>query len=279
MRAADVSNWSGTITAEQASCLKRAGIELLICGTQEPEITRRQIAAAEAAGLRTEAYVILRWPRSSGEWPVAAQVRAGRGTIAGTPVRRLWIDCEQYLSVPQPPPATTVAMIAEAVAACAGIACGIYTARAWWRRSTGDARDFAALPLWDARYVRREGDPIPPFVPYGGWSRATMTQWHDTTRLCGVSLDFDEREEEDGLSTTEYEALQAELSELRSGIGALLRQEGVLGARSDALGREVRQILALIADGRTPEAAQRLRFQMTAAGEAWPPVASGATGG
>lgn len=275
MRAADVSNWSGAITLEQAQCLHRAGIERLICGTQAPATTRAQIAAATAAGLQVEAYVILRWPVAAADVSIAAQVRAARAVIAGLPVGRLWIDCEQYLSIPQPPPAETVAMIREAIAGCAGIACGIYTARAWWQRSTGDAKEFAraGLPLWDARYIRHDGDAIPPFVPYGGWTSALITQWHDTTELCGVSLDLDEVVEEDaGLSTLEYDELQAALKQLRDGEAALLQQEGVLGAKCDAAGRELRHILALLADGRAGEAAQRLRFEMTAAGESWPPA-------
>ncbi len=67
MRAADVSNWSGTVTTEQARCLRTAGVERLICGTQVRATTRAQIAAATAASLQAEAYVILRWPVTTGD--------------------------------------------------------------------------------------------------------------------------------------------------------------------------------------------------------------------
>ncbi len=268
MRAADVSNWTGPITDAHLACLRRQGIELLICGTQIPALTRQQLAAAGRAGLLVEAYVILRWDRA-----VVPQVRAARAAIDGAPVRRLWVDCEQYLSLPTPPPSETLRLIGEAVAACEGIACGIYTRRSWWSAATGDARGFAGrgLPLWDARYVRRDGDPIPPFVPYGGWMHAAITQWHDSTELCGLTVCLDEAHEEvSEMTAREYDELKTETAALREAVGALLRHEGALGAKCDANARELRRLLALIVDGRAAEAKQRLRFEMTAAAEPWP---------
>ena len=273
MKAIDVSNWTGEISAEQARCLAAGGVGLVVCGTQVREITRQQIAAAAGAGMRGEAYVILRWPQTADDASTGAQVRAALETIAGLPSGRLWIDCEQYLSLPTPPPARTVEHIHDAAAACDGIACGIYTSRYWWRTVTGDTSAFAHLPLWDARYVAREGEPLPPFEPYGGWTRAVMTQWRADVTLCGLNVDLDEREEV-VMAASEYDDLSAKIEQLRTGEGALLRQEGALGAKCDAQGRELRQIIALVADGRIDDARRRLRYEMTAAGEAWPAVTS-----
>ncbi|HEX5480875.1 MAG TPA: GH25 family lysozyme, partial [Dehalococcoidia bacterium] len=203
MKAIDVSNWTGEISGEQARCLAGGGVELVICGTQAREIARQQIAAAVGAEMRVEAYVILRWPQTASDGSTGAQVRAARETIAGLSAGRLWVDCEQYLSLPTPPPGRTVEHIREAVAACDGMACGIYTSRYWWRTATGDTVEFAQLPLWDARYVARDGDPVPPFAPYGGWARAVMTQWRANVTVCGMNVDLDEREEV-GMAGSEY---------------------------------------------------------------------------
>ena len=220
--------------------------------------------------MRVEAYVILRWPQRTADAGTGAQVRAARDVIDGLPVERLWVDCEQYLSLPTPPTARLVEHIREAVAACEGIACGIYTSRYWWQSATGDTTEFAHLPLWDARYVTREGEPVPQFVPYGGWTGALTTQWRANVTLCGVNVDLDVREEDEGMSSVEYESLTARIEQLRAAEGELLRQEGALGAKCDAQGRELRQILALIADGRIDDARRRLRYEMTAADEPWP---------
>lgn len=232
------------------------------------ETARQQIAAAAGAGMRAEAYVILRWPQAVDDRSTAAQVRAAREAVAGLPVGRLWIDCEQYLSLPTPPPARTVEHIREAVAACDGIPCGIYTSRYWWRTATADSYAFAHVPLWDARYVVGEGDAVPAFVAYGGWRRAVTTQWRANVTLCGLNVDLDECEEV--VMAGEYDELSANIEQLRGSEGELLRQEGALGAKCDAQGRELRQILALIADGRVDDARRRLRYEMTAAGEVWP---------
>ncbi|HZP58413.1 MAG TPA: hypothetical protein VFC53_12805 [Dehalococcoidia bacterium] len=267
MRAADVSNWTGEIAVDQARCLRAEGIALLICGTQVPAITRAQVAAATAAGMRCEAYVILRW-----DGDVDRRVAAARAAVRDLPVRRLWVDCEDYPGVATPPPAETRGLVAKALAACASMPSGIYTSRRWWVTATEDWRapGAAGVPLWDARYVRRDGDPIPPFVPYGGWARAAMTQWHDTTARCGVTLCLDETED-----SMDEPLLDPRTT--RDALAELLRQEGVLGARIDrvaddlrATGAEFRRLIALLCDGHTEDARRRLRYEMAAAGESWP---------
>ena len=100
-----------------------------------------------------------------------------------------------------------------------------------------------------------------------------MTQWRANVTRCGLNVDLDEREEA-VMAGSEYDELSAKIEELRAGEGELLREEGALGAKCDAQGRELRQILALIADGRVDDARRRLRYEMTAAGEAWPAAAS-----
>jgi hypothetical protein len=266
VRAADVSNWSGVISRTQASCLREHGIERLVCGTQRPMTTRAQVAAATTGGIACEAYVFLGWSR-----PAAAQVRDARAAIDGLPVARLWLDCEDAPGVATPARDVVVASIREAADACAGIASGIYTRRSWWLAHTGDAHEFSArgLPLWDARYIAREGAPMPTFAPYGGWTRAAMTQWHDTTVVCGVSVCLDEVEE-DAMMEADVRQMQRDIEQMRDGIGELLRHAAALSASVEARSRETALLLALILDGRAGEARRRLMYAMAAAGQRWP---------
>ena len=187
--AIDVSNYSGVFSREQAACWRENGYAHVICGTQRPSITRQQLEAAAAAGLTLDAYVYLYWRHN-----VAAQVKEALATLAGFPVGRLWLDCED-----DPAGAgkdAIVGLIAEAVAACGSFPRGIYTGRWWWAPNTGDSRDFAHLPLWHAEYTASPAvlPDFDAFQGYGGWTRPQMWQFQGTTSLCGVTVDLNLRD-------------------------------------------------------------------------------------
>jgi GH25 family lysozyme M1 (1,4-beta-N-acetylmuramidase) len=184
--AVDVSNYSGPISPEQARCLRQAGVEHLIAGTQVASICRQQLEAALEAGLTIDAYVYLHWRRD-----VVAEVQSARGTLAGLQVGRLWLDCEDDpagLSA-----AEVVGRVGAALEACGPAACGIYTGRWWWLPGTGNSTEFAGLPLWHAEYTfSPEARPdFDAFQSYGGWTRPSMWQFQGTTQVCGLSVDLD----------------------------------------------------------------------------------------
>ena len=93
----DVSNYSGEFNIDAVRCWRSQGYEHLVCGTQRREITRQQMAVAVEAGLTLDAYVYLYWSRDTA-WEVGEALE----TIAGFPVQRLWLDCEDAANGREP---------------------------------------------------------------------------------------------------------------------------------------------------------------------------------
>jgi hypothetical protein len=185
----DVSNYTGPFVAETVACWRQLGYSYIICGTQRPEITRAQLAAALAGGMTADAYVFLYW-----DYEMTAQIGEALAAVQGFPIGRLWLDCED--AVAGRSPQEVVALIGEAVAACGATPCGIYTGRWWWLPATADSAAFAQLPLWHAEWTA--GPEILPsfggFRPYGGWTRPAIWQFQGTTQLCGAGVDLNLRE-------------------------------------------------------------------------------------
>jgi hypothetical protein len=181
--ALDVSNYSGPLRAEQASCWRALGYAHLVCGTQRPEITTQQLATAVEAGLTVAAYVYVYW-----DGDVRLQVEAALAAVAAFPVERLWIDCEDGAGGRGA--AEILSLIEAALAACRDSPAGIYTGRWWWVPATGNSDRFRDLPLWHAEYTPPGTLPDPAgFRPYGGWERPAMWQFQGTTDVCGISVD------------------------------------------------------------------------------------------
>jgi GH25 family lysozyme M1 (1,4-beta-N-acetylmuramidase) len=181
----DCSNYSGVLEADSARCLRAAGFDFLIAGTQVPSVTRQQIEAALAAGLEAQAYVYLYWSRDT-----AAEVLRALDAVAGLPVTRLWLDCEDHARGLSP--AAIVERIEAALRAAGDMPAGIYTGRWWWPANTGDATAFSHLPLWHAEYRGAVDAPPAPhdFRPYGGWQSPALWQFQGTTTVCGFSVDL-----------------------------------------------------------------------------------------
>ena len=162
-------------------CLRGRGVRLVVVGTQQRAIARRQLRTALAAGLEVEAYVYLTLRAD-----VAQLVRAARETVDGFPVRRLWLDAEDTTS--GLPPAAVVERLQRARDACGDMPAGIYTGGWWWTPYTAGSRAFSDLPLWTAQYDgRRRLDTV---RPYGGWTRPAMKQYAQNTTRCGVLVDL-----------------------------------------------------------------------------------------
>jgi hypothetical protein len=189
LRAIDVSNYSGPFGPEAVACWRRQGFDHIVCGTQRATVTLQQLEAALAGGMSIAAYVYLYWA-----YDIAAQVQAARETVAGYPIERLWLDCEDEAAGRGPD--EIVRLIGQAVAACGETPHGIYTGRWWWVPHTGNSTAFARLPLWHAEYTASPGlaPGFDDFRAYGGWTRPVMWQYQGTTWLCGVSVDLNLRE-------------------------------------------------------------------------------------
>ena len=218
-------------TTQQVADLRALGFEGAIVGTSWARTQAlRQLSAFQSGGMRTQEYQFpgaLRPPQ--GDW---------------------WVDAERA-------DATQIALRS----ALAAGARGVYSRWSWadeilpgWNCKA----EFPKAELWDARYVHGDGGCmiqyevdhggdvkkaiaterswLRPFVPYWGFTKATITQWHNSITICGVNMDLNEYEPsgnpgelEDGMD-----------NETRAAIGAILTQLGKLGLENRRLTEDVR---------------------------------------
>lgn len=182
---------------EQVADLRALGFEGAIVGTSwsRPQALA-QLSAFQSGGMRTQEYQFpsaLRPPQ--GDW---------------------WIDAEL--------PDATMITLRNAMSAGAR---GPYSRKGWADENQPGWNCKAEFPdaeLWDARYVHgdvrcliseaistgrdvaaaiaTERAMMPPFRPYWGFTKATITQWHNSITICGVNMDLNEYEDapkEDGM--------------------------------------------------------------------------------
>lgn len=189
LNAVDISNWSGLITRKQVRDWKAAGVKLVICGTQRDLIAQQQLNMAAAEGLALEAYTYLYWAGDT-----AYRVRHALDVIRGHPVRRLWIDCEDAVSVfgeAEFRIAFLEAQIQNALDSCGDMPHGIYTGRWWWEPNMAGSRCFVNERVWYSHY-----DMQPNFndwyngFAFGGWEHPAGKQYAGSVQLCGVNVDL-----------------------------------------------------------------------------------------
>jgi hypothetical protein len=164
--------------AADIAALKALGVSRVIVGSSFSHdngdgtyvyIAEDQMAAFEAAGFEVQEYQFI-----------------GRHYPSARPI---WLDVEL---------AETVDDIRAALRSYK--IHGIYTRRGIWDLLDVDLLgEFPGLKLWDANY-----GPLPrTFIPYGGWTKADMTQYHDTMDIgTGFEVDlsvYDEMPEEDAM--------------------------------------------------------------------------------
>lgn len=190
-RAADLSNWSGEITPQQAHDLYEEGVRRVIVQVVNERILthRQQIPVLIDAGLEVQAYVYVWF--SGGEQFVKDRVRWACSELGAFPrVEMVWLDCEQSTE-DDPPfdyinlPTTVIIRSAVDVVARSGYRPGIYTRRDWWELGTNNSTAFKDLPLWNANY---DGDPDLDPAGYGGWGIPHMEQYQGTSTLAGVPM-------------------------------------------------------------------------------------------
>lgn len=193
--AIDCSNYSGELSAQQASDLYAAGVrKAIVQMVNERVLThRQQIPVLLAAGIEVEGYVYVWFGTEPGsaEW-AAQRVGWACDELAKFPgaTRRMWLDCEQ--SDHDTPPfdyvhAPTSPTIRACVAAVRdrGFDPGIYTAAWWWIPGVSNSTEFCDLPLWNANY---DLDPDLDEVNFGGWTVPRMEQFKGSTSLARVPM-------------------------------------------------------------------------------------------
>jgi len=183
-RAIDVANYTAVPTPEQVACLLAEGYDTAIVGASFGSVARPQLVQFSTSGMAIEAYA---WVRFSGWWENLLD--RALGAIAGLPVRRLWLDCEEETAME---PRTVIRRIEKAEAYVAearpDLEIGINTGAWWWADFTANTEAFAHLPLWSAYY---DNEPDIDFaqLPYGGWRAPAIEQYQGTVETCGLNTD------------------------------------------------------------------------------------------
>lgn len=194
----DFSSYGGPLNYPLLDCWAAQGVRFAgpQYSTLLPQFLTTLKNSPSTTGWSIEPYVYLFW-RELDYWGTPAE-RVARCIsmikASGAIVRRIWIDAEDAAAGMSA--AQLLDLIGEAVNAveAAGYEAGIYTGRWWWIPYTGNSRRFAHLALWDAYYIHRLPD-FDAWLPYGGWTRPEIWQWHDTTDLCGHSVDLNSLED------------------------------------------------------------------------------------
>jgi len=220
-RAIDVANYTAVPTPAQVACLLTEGYDTAIVGASFGSVARPQLQAFAAGGMQVEVYA---WVSFSGWWENLLD--GALGAIAGLPVRRLWLDCEEETAME---PRTVIRRIEQAVEyveeARPDLEVGIYTGAWWWSDFAGNTAPFAHLPLWSAYY---DNEPDIDFaqLPYGGWRAPAIEQYHGTVETCGLNTDRnvinEEEETMDAPTKGEFGALFAYTMELRAALAGAL---------------------------------------------------------
>ena len=184
MRAIDISNYTGYLSAETLQAWKDAGIVTVIvrASTESQEkrsIARQQLKACYAAGFTIQAYM---WLYFDGSNPIQQMLDA-LNVCAGYPVHLMWIDCEDTCDLTTE---DVIATIQQAVDAST-ITVGVYTGGWWWKDKTGNTDTFSYLPLLDADYD--DNQSLGNFSQYGGWTHRSK-QYAGNVNLGGVTVDL-----------------------------------------------------------------------------------------
>ena len=193
----NMSHWGRDLTDAEAVELYEKGVRIVSPGCGPGSFgwyCRQQAGVALANGLSLIPYHYiehgLRRARYGDDYAsVEGWLGAGIAQYADLPVNWVVVDIEDRVSGQEVGPAAVRAEITHMLNVLVrhGYVPIIYTARYVWNELTDywDGPALAGVPLWDAEY---DGDPYNGFNPYGGWSRAAIHQWRDTTEIGGQSL-------------------------------------------------------------------------------------------
>ncbi len=186
VKAVDVSLWSGVITDAEVACWASHGVTHVVAGTQNPRITRQQLAMAVAAGMTVDLYVYLHW-----DGDIPGRVADAVALAAEFPIGRIWLDAEDEPEGRTP--AALHALLTDALSACGDFPCGIYTAAWWWDPAMGASTAFSNHPLWYAHYDNSPNTATWSWQSFGGWATPAAKQY-DERYLCGIDVDLNTME-------------------------------------------------------------------------------------
>jgi len=173
--ALDVSHFAGELSVSQFQRAAERGVTRIIVGVSPSNISRakRQMDAANAAGLEVQAYVYMYFNPTfmSGSFITA---------LSNIPsyVKFVWIDVEDTTSGRTGTQIQEMVESAISTVVTRGFNTGIYTAKWFWdvymKRPDGTPITyFQSAPLWDAWFNDVQDMVI---RPYGGWTTAAMRQ-------------------------------------------------------------------------------------------------------
>jgi hypothetical protein len=183
----DISNYTGTLTAQGCHDLRAAGyvgcIVQAITGLDGRTYTRQQLTACVAYGLRVAGYVWC-FPGASvtsirdrlhmfdGYALEFLALDLEQGGLTRPDVERDLIECDAYIA---------------AVPSARAKRTYIYSGK-WYFDQQGWSNFtwWCDRPLWDSFY---NGVPVAGhgFRPYGGWTKPTMSQFQGTSTVGSVS--------------------------------------------------------------------------------------------
>lgn len=181
----DASNYTGPLTTQGCLELTAAGvvgvIVQAITGADGRSFTRQQLGMCAANGLRVQGYVWC-FPGASN-----ASMTSRLAMFNGARLEALWLDVEQA--------GLKTSDVDRDLALCdayLGARTGVYSGR-WFFAGQGwlNVTRWSNRPLWDSLYNRV---PIvgAGFVPYGGWTKPSVSQFAGTSSIGSVhQIDLD----------------------------------------------------------------------------------------
>ena len=213
----DCSNYGGELTPKIVADWKVAGVEKVVVGIDLAHIAlaRRQLAVANAGGMRLGAYRQTYWNTDA-----QASMSLAQAALEGFNIEDVGIAFEDNVPVGYSAQALVRAWVQHNLDVASRVwgreRVILYTA-AWWWPNTGSTTQFKDWPLWVADY---NGIPDAMFRPFGGWTRCFRHQFRGTTDFCHYSVDCNW---EDDMADPEA----------RKAIAILKQQESLKGAVSD----------------------------------------------
>lgn len=180
--AIDISQFTGEVTVAQFREARTQGCTRVVVALNNIPLAVRQIQNAVAVGLEVEAYIYYYFAQN-----VADRTRNCLAAIAGLPVTRVWIDCEDEQHTLEGKYLAGRIRVARDLVRQSGYQTGIYTAAWWWGKHMAGITEFSGMALWDARWDR---DPDIDAPTYGGWTQAEMSQHTNDTHFAGIWCDI-----------------------------------------------------------------------------------------
>ena len=180
VRAADVSVYSGHITAKQwRRARARHHVELAVVGSwhgsRANQYAEATLAAARAAGLKVATYIVV--------------TDDAKAIGYGLDACGIHVDSLEFVAIDAELRGVSEKGITDSVRAVhdRGRRAMIYTGKWYWAGRLGDPKWAPRIPLWDSSYNGRQ---TLDEAGYGGWGRPVGHQYKGTNTELGFSCDL-----------------------------------------------------------------------------------------